>query len=162
VSLHRNRSNRRRDRSHHRSSRNRSRRSETVSVSGGFDTNLPEQRSRRRDDGSGQAARKFVTSITLTRLDRPHPLKPHQVVACAPTPDRNTTPAKGISRREGLTHTGPVTEACVLPRPQYRFLRGSAPLRHGRLQQWRSHSATSRYRFQRKLRYDVPRLALPV
>jgi hypothetical protein len=48
---------------------------------------------------------------TTRNTDWPtYPLKPHQVAASAPTPDRSTTPAERMTRewRDDLTNPGPL------------------------------------------------------
>jgi hypothetical protein len=48
---------------------------------------------------------------TTRNIDWPtYPLKPHQVAASAPTPDRSTTPAERMTRewRDDLTNPGPL------------------------------------------------------
>jgi hypothetical protein len=46
----------------------------------------------------------------------------HQVAACAPTPDRSTTPAKGHTRKEELTQTVPLEKTVALQKPNVHFL----------------------------------------
>jgi hypothetical protein len=67
---------------------------------GGHDTSLPEARSRRRDDGSGQAALRRVASDhahrRLADLSSSNPSGGGR----APTPDRSKAPAKGFPQVE--------------------------------------------------------------
>ena len=46
----------------------------------------------------------------------------HQVAACAPTPDRSTTPAKGHTRKEELTQTVPLEKTVGLQKPNVHVL----------------------------------------
>src|SRR5215467_7131623 len=76
----------------------------------GRDTSLPE---RGPDAGTMDQVRPQVGSWhqTTRTLDwSTYPLKPHQVAASAPTPDRSTNPAERLSRewRDDLTTLGPL------------------------------------------------------
>jgi hypothetical protein len=73
---------------------------------------------------------------TTRNIDWPtYPLKPHQVAASAPTPDRSTTPAERMTRewRDDLTNPGPLqkpfltrcgSRLCIAASDTMWFVRG--------------------------------------
>src|SRR3954466_16257534 len=74
------------------------------------DTSRPEAKSRRRDDGSGQAA---MRDVALRPRSPNWPTYPHRTPSGgghAPTPDRSKYPAIGMTQK-GIDQPRPVTEA---------------------------------------------------
>src|SRR5580692_7626098 len=99
--------------------RNRTNEGETIQTAfgRGHDTSLPEARSRRRDDGSGQAATRVVaTDHAQRRLADLSSFKPHQVAAQRRPRTEARPRRKGSSQAErGIDKSRPVTEARVEP-----------------------------------------------
>jgi hypothetical protein len=88
---------------------------EEIAGSGGPRHQPPRARSRRRDEGSGQAATGQATPQGRSRPPRLAGLlliRPHQVAAAAPTPDRSETPAIGPTLKR-VDYSRPVTEGPV-------------------------------------------------
>src|ERR1700674_33679 len=98
--------------------RNRTNEGETIQTAfgRGHDTSLPEARSRRRDDGSGQAATRVVATHHAQRrlADLSLSFKPHQVAAQRRPRTEARPRRKGSSQAErGIDKSRPVTEARI-------------------------------------------------
>src|SRR5438309_803386 len=85
----------------------RSNEGELKSFRAGYDTSLPEAKSLRRDDGSGQAAIRDVASTTPL-VDWPTILcEPHQVAAARADPVQKQVSGDWMTKK-GLTRRGPL------------------------------------------------------